>query len=298
MNPAGTANMNNRPGMMLLARGGRLSVPALGLLVGLTVALLSGIGYASSQNDTGALPWGQAVGKFQEEPGSPSPQLPLDFLGEDTIFCFGLLGNVVGTHGDDLLIGTPGDDVIAARGGNDIIAGLGGEDLICGGSGDDQIFGGPMRDIVLAGTGDDIVIGGPGNDTLLGDNGNDHLTGSGGHDFLSGSRGDDVLIGGIMPHEQEDHPRLVPRDIFLGGLGNDIMVGGDGNDAFLAFSGDDIVIAAGGNDLVAGFSGDDHLDGGPGPEDECRGGPGADAAANCEIMSDIELEHLRSYPAD
>ena len=278
--------------------GSGVLILALIAVFGVAVTALPGDGTASYQDGLQPPSSGLAPAKLEDSSGSEAAGPALEFEGEDTIFCFGLLSNVVGTHGDDLLIGTDGDDVIAGRAGNDVIFGLGGEDLICGGSGDDQIFGGPLRDIVLAGTGEDIVVGGPGNDTLLGDNGNDQLTGSGGHDFLSGSRGDDVLIGGIMPHEEEDRPGFHPRDIFLGGLGNDVMVGGGGDDAFLAFGGDDIVIGAGGNDLISGFGGDDHLDGGPGPADECRGGPGADAAVNCEILSGVEMERRRSFPAD
>ena len=239
---------------------------------------------------------GQA--SLQDGPAPGAHGKALEFEGEDSNFCFGLLPNVMGTNGDDLLIGTPDDDIIAGRGGDDIIYGMDGEDLICGGSGDDEIFGGRERDIVLAGTGDDMVSGGHGRDTILADRGNDWLIGNGGPDFLSGSLGDDVLIGGMLPHEEEDYPRSVPRDIFLGGLGDDVMIGGPGNDFFLAFSGNDIAIGAGGNDLLSGFNGDDYLDGGPGTGDECRGGAGADAAANCEVLIAIEMEGVRSFPSE
>jgi Ca2+-binding RTX toxin-like protein len=215
---------------------------------------------------------------------------------EDGVICLGFLSTIAGNQGDDLLTGTDGPDVIAGRGGNDTIDGKGRDDFICGGSGDDFVLGGSGDDLMRGFSGDDFMNGGPDRDTMLADEGNDQVIGEDGRDFLSGNIGDDVLIGGDFMLKDERTEVLTGDDVFLGGLGNDVMIGDDGDDGLLAFSGNDFVVGGKGNDYINGFPGDDYMDGGENPEDECIGGDGADSAADCELMTEVEMPDGRRFP--
>jgi Ca2+-binding RTX toxin-like protein len=215
---------------------------------------------------------------------------------EDGVICLGFLATIAGNQGDDVLTGTDGPDIIAGRGGNDTIDGKGGDDFICGGSGDDFVLGGPGDDLMRGFSGDDFMNGGPDRDTMLADEGNDQVIGEDGRDFLSGNIGDDVLIGGDFMLKDERTEVLTGDDVFLGGLGNDVMIGDDGDDGLLAFSGNDFVVGGKGNDYINGFPGDDFMDGGENPEDECIGGDGADSAADCELMIEVEMPDGRRFP--
>jgi CSLREA domain-containing protein len=70
--------------------------------------------------------------------------------------CMGVVINVVGTNGPELLIGSPTADGILGRGSQDTLRGAGGNDGLCGGAGADLLEGGP---------GSDDLDGGPGRDT-------------------------------------------------------------------------------------------------------------------------------------
>lgn len=85
--------------------------------------------------------------------------------------CGGLVPNLMGTGGNDVIHGTPGRDVIVGRPGNDIIDGGGGDDLICGNAGNDLLYGNDGHDIVHGNVGDDFDAGGEGNDRLFGETG-------------------------------------------------------------------------------------------------------------------------------
>jgi len=70
--------------------------------------------------------------------------------------CQGIVINIIGTNGPELLLGTDGPDGILGLGSSDTLRGRGGNDGLCGGSGADLLNGG---------TGKDGLNGGGGRDT-------------------------------------------------------------------------------------------------------------------------------------
>jgi CSLREA domain-containing protein len=72
--------------------------------------------------------------------------------------CQGVVINIIGTSGPELLTGNPTADGILAGGGNDVLQGKGGNDGLCGEAGNDRLEGGPGRD---------HMDGGPGKDTCI-----------------------------------------------------------------------------------------------------------------------------------
>ena len=108
--------------------------------------------------------------------------------------------NLVGGHGDDVLVGSSTPNALN------------------GGPGDDLLRGGEGNDALTGGTGDDTVRGGDGNDTLTGSSGDDVLKGSDGTDTVNGLTGDDTLAGGEG------------NDTLDGGADGDVVRGGPGAD--------------------------------------------------------------------
>ena len=78
--------------------------------------------------------------------------------------CRGVVINVIGTGGPELLIGTEGADGILGLGSSDTLRGLDGDDGLCGGGGSDLLVGGPGRDGLNGEGGRDTCRGGPGRD--------------------------------------------------------------------------------------------------------------------------------------
>ena len=72
--------------------------------------------------------------------------------------CSGVVINIVGTDGPELLVGSSTADGILALGGPDVLQGTAGNDGLCGNNGGDRLEGGP---------GSDQLDGGPGRDTCL-----------------------------------------------------------------------------------------------------------------------------------
>ena len=88
----------------------------------------------------------------------------------------GVIGDQMGSDGNDFLHGSLSDDTLF---GND------GDDKLDGGAGTDHLFGG---------AGDDVISGGSGNDNVIyGEDGNDVMAvGKGERNFMYGGAGDDV----------------------------------------------------------------------------------------------------------
>jgi subtilisin-like proprotein convertase family protein len=84
-----------------------------------------------------------------------------------------VLGQNLGTEGNDFLTGTPDADVIVGGPGNDTINGMGGKDVVCGGPGSDRIRGDAGKDRLLGEGGKDKLIGGGGKDNCIGGKGKD-----------------------------------------------------------------------------------------------------------------------------
>jgi CSLREA domain-containing protein len=69
--------------------------------------------------------------------------------------CQGIVINIVGTNGPELLLGTDGRDGILGLGSSDTLRGRGGNDGLCGGAGTDLLDGGTGRDALNGGGGRD-----------------------------------------------------------------------------------------------------------------------------------------------
>jgi CSLREA domain-containing protein len=78
----------------------------------------------------------------------------------ELVRCQGVVVNVVGTDGPDLLEGSSGVDGFLALGGNDTVRGGGARDGLCGGAGNDRLEGGSGSDRLDGGSGRDTCIGG------------------------------------------------------------------------------------------------------------------------------------------
>ncbi len=108
----------------------------------------------------------------------------------------GVVGDCVGTSGNNFIEGTSGDDVIVGLGGNDLLKGFGGNDTICGDEGNDQIEGGSGNDWIEGGSGKDLLKGQAGVDTIYGQAGDDTIEGGPGNDTLLDGGDDNDLVKG------------------------------------------------------------------------------------------------------
>jgi CSLREA domain-containing protein len=91
---------------------------------------------------------------------------PCDIGAWELVRCEGVVVNLIGTNGPELLVGTSGPDGVLALGGQDAVRASDGKDGLCGGAGNDLLKG--------AG-GDDRINGGPGRDTCIGGGGRDRI---------------------------------------------------------------------------------------------------------------------------
>lgn len=210
--------------------------------------------------------------------------------------CLGLLADIIGTAGDDIIgddEDVSGDNVIVTFGGNDTVDAGDGNDTLClgpgdnignGGRGRDKIFGEEDNDTLNGEQGIDRVEGGPGDneingsgggDLLNGDDGDDRIYGSKGKDRINGGDGNDVLYG---MDRADTINGDAGRDRIIGGQSSDILNGGDGPDNMFGNIG---------NDTLNGGAGNDRLNGGAGPADTADGGDDFDVCVaetelNCE----------------
>ncbi|MGB1213392.1 MAG: beta strand repeat-containing protein [Pikeienuella sp.] len=202
----------------------------------------------------------------------------------------GLIENLTGGAGSDVL---RGDDIA-----NKLVGGAGVDRLI-GRNGNDTLEGGLDNDLLRAGNDNDLLDGGAANDTLQGD---------AGADTLIGGEGADTLIGGDST-SLVDQLQVVDRDVasyetatsrvradLLGGLsgigdaagdifsGIEDLKGSDFNDTLFGDNLENILDGGGDNDFLRGKGGADTILGGDGEDtirgeddnDDIRGGEGAD----------------------
>jgi len=127
---------------------------------------------------------------------------------------------VVGSHGDDVMIGPkydgatfhggPGNDRLIAKSGrgksvhhfyggagNDYLQGGQGRDILDGGTGDDTIIAGNGRATVFGGHGNDRITVGEGNTTIDTGPGRNSVLSHGGDDVITVGSGDNDLTGGL-----------------------------------------------------------------------------------------------------
>jgi Ca2+-binding RTX toxin-like protein/Tol biopolymer transport system component len=143
--------------------------------------------------------------------------------------------NVIGGHGDDLLVGDGVANALTGGDGADILDGAGGDDVLTGGAGvDTASFAssaetGVTVDLRVTGQQDtgqgldtlvsiESLSGSAWDDVLTGDNASNGLIGGSGQDWLQSLKGVDVLVGGDG------------ADSVWGGDGDDVLEGGDGDD--------------------------------------------------------------------
>jgi CSLREA domain-containing protein len=74
--------------------------------------------------------------------------------------CQGIVINIIGTNGPELLLGTDGPDGILGLGSSDTLRGRGGNDGLCGGAGADLLEGGAGKDGLNGGGGRDTCNAG------------------------------------------------------------------------------------------------------------------------------------------
>lgn len=153
--------------------------------------------------------------------------------------------NVIGGHGDDLLVGDGVANALTGGDGADILDGAGGGDVLNGGAGvDTASFAssaetGVTVDLRVTGQQDtgqgldtlvaiESLSGSAWDDILTGDNASNGLIGGSGQDWLQSLKGADVLVGGDG------------ADSVWGGDGDDILDGGDGDDTIDGGAGADM----------------------------------------------------------
>lgn len=81
--------------------------------------------------------------------------------------CSGVVINVIGTNGPELLVGSPTADGMLGLGDSDTLQGLAGNDGLCGNNGGDRLEGGSGRDSLDGGAGRDTCLPGPGAKSLI-----------------------------------------------------------------------------------------------------------------------------------
>ncbi|HEY9621897.1 MAG TPA: calcium-binding protein [Crinalium sp.] len=207
--------------------------------------------------------------------------------------------NVIGSHGDDVIIGDGFDNYLSGGEGNDILDGSFGFDTLDGGAGDDTAtydfysrgINADLRtgQVSFPGNGSDRfdtlinienVIGSHGDDIIIGDGFDNYLSGGDGNDILDGSYGFDTLDGGAGND-------TTTYDFYAGGINANLQNGvvsfpGSGSDRtdtlanienVIGSHGDDVIVGDGfdnslsggdGNDILDGSYGFDTLDGGAG----------------------------------
>ncbi|GEO33123.1 calcium-binding protein [Cellulomonas aerilata] len=192
---------------------------------------------------------------------------------------------VIGSERSEVLHGTAGPDFICGLLGDDVVFAGAGDDLVLGDTstffGDVGAAGG--RDTVFAGAGSDTVLPGPGDDTVFGQAGDDFLALAVGNDVGHGGPGADGINGGFG------------RDVVAGDAGNDELVGGSDDDVVDGGAGDDVLLG----ELPPGSQPPRDVPvPAPATRDVCLGGPGTDAALDCDTEVGVEGEFVPPPPED
>ena len=107
----------------------------------------------------------------------------------------GVVENVTGGNGNDVIRGSWHSNRLDGGNGNDLIEGGWGNDYLLGQAGNDSLHGG---------TGNDILVGSAGDDRLWGDQGQDILSGSSGYDISYRSNGDYDVDGYTFSVERRE----------------------------------------------------------------------------------------------
>jgi Ca2+-binding RTX toxin-like protein len=143
--------------------------------------------------------------------------------GDDEVYAMDADGTIKGGKGDD------GGDTPNTQGLVPQLKGDGGDDVISGGAGADDLQGGEGNDRLSGDDGDDEELnGGPGDDKLFGGSGNDGVFG-GLTDKLSGGSGNNEVRGGTGNDAiQADLSTTGDVEKLFGGKGTDAIFAKDG----------------------------------------------------------------------
>ncbi|NKD85251.1 calcium-binding protein [Haematospirillum jordaniae] len=223
--------------------------------------------------------------------------------------------DLVGGHGDDLLIGSPlSHDILrGGTGADQLDGGLGSYDTASYSDRQEPVLAvlrGPLEGVAFVGGRSEDTLkniesleGGDGDDALVGDDepnylcggkGDDTLRGRGGNDDLHGGEGKDLLDGGeggrdTAIYREKNEAVVVSLDngadaiVYVGGVAEDTLrriecvEGGDGHDVLVGDTRHNMFWGNGGDDVLMGREGNDLLDGGEG-KDVLDGGSGDDTA--------------------
>jgi Ca2+-binding RTX toxin-like protein len=213
--------------------------------------------------------------------------------------------SVDGGAGADTLRGGPFDDTLLAgfddavgvvndlegRGGNDLLRGSNRRDILDGDAGDDTLRGGDGRDSFSGGEGDDLLHGGlngGGPDTFVGGPGIDTVT------YAFAGTGVTVTIfdplnatASQAPDGQPGEGDFVQGDIenLIGSGNNDTLTGNNLANRIDGSNGDDTIAGGAGPDVLLGGEGNDAInsrDGEADPFIDC--GPGTRDSANLDLV--------------
>jgi Ca2+-binding RTX toxin-like protein len=202
--------------------------------------------------------------------------------GADTLAVAGGLGVLAQLHGgdgddvlaggdeEDVLDGGPGADRVDGGGGTDVLSFAGRSesvtvDLAARRTSDGDVLGG--LEVVAGGDGPDRLLGGAAGEALRGGEGDDVIRGQGGDDVLDGELGADTIDGGAGDDEMSgDPPQGDAYYTPIIRLRRDVLRGGPGDDRLTDSAGANLLAGGSGDDLLVGGSGADRIVGGPGTD--------------------------------
>jgi Ca2+-binding RTX toxin-like protein len=198
-----------------------------------------------------------------------------------------------GSRDDTLLGGTDAVGVVndlEGGGGNDLLRGSNRRDLMDGGAGDDTLRGGDGRDSFFGGEGDDLLHGGlngDGPDTFLGGAGTDTVTYA-----FAGSVTVTIFdptnpTASEAPDGQPGENDTVQGDVenVTGGGNNDTLTGNNLANRIDGSLGDDTINGGAGRDVLLGGEGNDGINSRDGEFDpliDC--GPGTRDSATIDLV--------------
>ena len=207
--------------------------------------------YASHQGDVAADLDGSAGDDGSGEDGPAGAR--------DTIA--GDVENLIGGHGDDVLVGTSAANVLTGGPGDDTLRGREGNDTLNGGTGEDALSGGDGNDTLNGGTSDDVLTGGEGADTLEGGLDGDVMRGGPGIDTAWYNTRTTAVIASIGAGTGDDGNKQDgaqgERDTIGGSVEN--LVGGSGWDTLTGNDLDNTLTGGLGADTLKGLAGTDTL---------------------------------------
>lgn len=248
---AGEGQANN---LTISGDGASLTVTDTG-----TDAIEAGAGCAATVDNPQSVTCGSAI---DPELGVNQIEVKVRDLDDTVTLSTGLIAEVFGQNGNDMLTGGSGADILWGGVGDDVVNGGEGDDALIGESGNDQLIGGSGSDTAdfAAGTGATVDLKNTGSPQDTGA-GMDILTAI---ENVNGSTtGSDFLTGDSAPNT------------FIGSGGNDTfsVEGDSANDVVACGTGSDSVTLDRDTDRVRGVKACELVDDGRIPDTNITAGP-------------------------